>query len=663
MLRAPSLAQRIDATGKPDLVDGPGLPDSGIAVVSSRSHRSRAGAQRLPISSKRALKYLASCLGFVLAASWAVSLAAQVSVLTSHNDNTRTGLNASEAILTPVNVNSNGFGRIFAQPVDGPIYAQPLLVPNVAVPGNGTHNAVIVATQHDSVYAFDADSNAGSNSTPLWHASFINPAAGITAVPSGDAAYPSGDCQTFLGEIGIVGTPVIDPSSDTLFVVARTKEPAAPPSDLTLVQRQRLHALDITTGAERPQSPVVIDASVPGTGDGSSGGLVPFNPAREMQRPALLLSGGVVYIAWASYCDINPYHGWIIGYDAQTLQQVSVFNATPNGSAGGIWMAGAGPAAAADGSIYCVTGNGTFDTNANPRDFGDSFVKLTSGLALSDFFTPHNQASLEAQDADLGSGGALLLPYSVGSPAHPRLVVGGGKEGKIYLLDRDNLGRFNPVSDVGVLQTLPLSSPLFGLPAYFNYRLYFQGVGGPLQAFVISNAQMTGPVSQSTDQAVFRGATPSISANGATNGIAWQVAASPAGAWRATLRAYDAADLSHRLYDSYSSTLVGAPDGISYVKFVVPTIANGKVYVGTIESLAVFGLRSIIWSITWDRASAAVQVLFSGPTDMNNVLQASEDFIQWTDLGPGTPTGSGTFRYIDPVNRSHPARFYRVRSG
>jgi hypothetical protein len=622
----------------------------------------KAPASRLASAAR--VKCVVHYLAFGLAAFWANSSGAQVSVLTWHNDNARTGLNANETILTPANVNSNGFGKVFAQPVDGPIYAQPLYVPNLTISNKGIHNTVIVATQHDSVYAFDADSDAGTNQTPLWHTSFINPAAGITAVPSGDAAYPNGDCQTFLGEIGIVGTPVIDAASGTLYVVARTKEPLAPPYDLTLVQMQRLHALDITSGAERPCSPVVIAAFAPGTGDGASGGYVHFNPARELQRSALLLSGGIVYIAWASYCDINPYHGWIIGYDAQRLQQVAVLNDTPNGSEGGIWMSGAGPAAAPDGSIYCVTGNGTFATNASPQDFGDSFLRLTPGLALSDYFTPHDQASLAAQDADLGSGGALVLPDSAGSLAHPFLVVGCGKEGKIYLLDRENLGRFNPASDIGALQTVALNAPLFGLPAFYNNRLYFQGVGTALKAFGISNARLDAtPVSQSTDQAVFRGATPSISANGIGDGIVWQVAAAPAGGWRATLRAYDAGDLSQRLYDSYSGVQVGAPDGISYVKFVVPTIANGKVYVGTIESLAVFGLRSIIWSIAWDRASGTIRVVFSGPASMNNVLQVSDDLMQWTDLGPGTSAGGGTFQYTQELDTTTArVRFYKVRS-
>ncbi len=586
---------------------------------------------------------------------------AQTSVWTAHNDNARSGLNAVETALTHTNVNANGFGQIFSQPVDGPVYAQPLVVAGVAIPNQGTHNVVFVATMHDSVYAFDADSAAGSNAPALWHASFINPAAGITAPLTTDAVdYPYQDCQTFAGEIGVVGTPVIDTNSGTLFVVARTKEPLPPPNSQVLTQVQRLHALDLSTGAERPNSPVVIAASVPGTGDGSSGGVASFNPARELQRSALLLSGGVVYIAWASYCDHDPYHGWIIGYDAQTLQQTGVFNDTPNGSEGGIWMSGGGPAAAPDGTIYCLTGNGTFDAGGTPQDFGDSFLKLNANLTLADYFTPYDQASLAAADQDLGSGGAVLLPDTAGSLAHPHLVIGCGKEGKIYLVDRDNLGHFNPTADSEIVQGVILGATVFGLPALFNHQIYFQGVGLPLKAFAISNAVINPtPVSQTTDTVTFRGATPSISANGTNNGIVWELGPAPA-LGVAGLRAYNADNLNAKLYDSYLSWQAGAPDRITFVKFALPTIANGKVYVGTTNSLAVFGLRSRIWSVTRDTVPSAIHIVFSGPDGRTNLLQASADLVHWTDLGPGTPTGTGTFSYSEPISGAVPTRFYRV---
>ena len=600
----------------------------------------------------------------ILALFFAASqLEAQVNVLTSHNDNARTGLNPNETVLAPANVNMSGFGQIFSQPVDGQVYAQPLYVSKVAIPNKGTHNVVFVATMHDSVYAFDADSNSGSNAPPLWHTSFINPAAGVIVPQAIDAAGGSGDCGTFSGDVGIIGTPVIDITNGTLYVVARTKEPSPPPNG-PIVQVQRLHALDITTGNERPNSPIAVTATVSGTGDGGTS--VSFNPVRELQRSALLLAAGIVYVSWASYCDNPPYHGWIIGYDAQTLQPVGIFNDTPNGSEGGIWMAGAGPAEAADGTIYCLTGNGTFDTTANPKNFGDSFIKLTpgAGLAVTDYFTPSDQANLEAADLDLGSGGALVLPDAVGSAQHPHLVVGCGKEGKVYLLDRDNLGHFNSAGDTQIIQTVNLpgatgSELVFGLPAFFNGRIYYQGVDLPLKAFAISNALINPtPVSQSADTVTFRGATPSISAHGATNGIAWELAPTPT-LGVTGLRAYNAENLAQKIYDSYTSWLAGAPDRISFVKFVVPTIANGKVYVGTTSALAVFGLRTRIWSIT--RNSGTVQVVFSGPSDRSNILQASPDLVTWTDLGPGTATGSGTFSYSESLGLNTPTRFYRLK--
>jgi hypothetical protein len=590
-------------------------------------------------------------------------LMAQVSVLTSHNDNSRTGLNTNEVALTRSNVNMYGFGKLFAQPVDGPIYTQPLYVPNLAIPGKGVHNVVYVATEHDSVYAFDADTISGSNSIPLWHRSFINPAQRITAVPAGDAAYPRSDCQTFVGEIGITGTPVIDAASGTMYLVARTKEPNATNSQ-SFVQVQRLHALDILTGQDKPNSPVVVGASVPGTAADNVGGILYFDPVREVQRCALLLLNGGVYIAWTSYCDYDPYHGWILGYDAQTLQQVAVFNNTPNGGRGGIWMGGGGLAAASDGTVYCTTGNGTFDPTGIPQDFGDSFLKLgtSPGLSLLDYFTPANEASLAAADEDLGSGGAILLPDDVGSTAHPHLVTGAGKQGIIYLLDRDNLGHYNSAGDSQIIQEASVGGTVFGMPGYFNKRVYFQVAGQQLKAFSISNAVLSSaPVSQSLDAEpfFFRGSSPCITANGKSNGIVWELVVTTSFGVTA-LRAYNSDDLSQKLYDSWLSWRAGLPDRISYIKFAVPTIANGKVYVGTDGALAVFGLRTYFWSAIHDTAAGAVRLVFSGPTGMPNTLQVSEDLAHWTDLGNGTPTGTGTFSYNDPIVPGTPHRFYRV---
>ena len=580
--------------------------------------------------------------------------------MTQHNDNARTGLNANESLLTPTTVNTNYFGKLFSQTVDGPVYAQPLYQANVSITNKGTHNVVFVATQHDSVYAFDADNKDGDNASALWHTSFINPAAGITAVSvaSGDVGP---DCLTFVGEIGIVGTPVIDSASGTLYVVARTKEPLPPPNNTTYVQVQRLHALDVTSGLERSNSPVIMAASVPGTGDGSSGGIVSFNAARELQRSALLLDSGIVYIAYASYCDNPPYHGWIFAYDSRLLAQLGVFNTAPNGSHGGIWMAGAGLAADSNGAIYCITGDGTFDTTLTPTNFGDSFIKLQgTNLALLDYFTPWDQASLNAGDVDLGSGGALLLPDSVGSANHPHLLVGAGKDGRVFLLDRDNMGHFNPANDNQIVQEFSLHATLFGLHAFLNNRLYVQNVGQPLKAFGFANGQInTTPLSQSSDTVSFRGATPSISANGLTNGIVWLLAPTPT-AGITTLRAYDANNLSLKFYDSYTTMPANSSNQLTFVKFAVPTIANGKVYVGGTTSVSVLGLRAIILSITRDRFSGVVSLVFISPRGAAAVVQVSEDLVHWTDLGPGTPTGDGTFTLADTQAPGRPTRFYRL---
>jgi hypothetical protein len=585
--------------------------------------------------------------------------------LTCHTDNGRTGLNPNEKMLSPTSVNSNSFGKLFSLPVDGEVYAQPLYVSNLLIPNKGTHNVVFVATQHDSVYAFDADSNAGSNAPPLWQRSFINPAAGITTVAAAEGAAGP-DCRTFIGEIGIVGTPAIDAASQTLYVVARTKEPLPPPNNQTFVQVQRLHALDLGTGNERSNSPVVITASVPGTGAGSVGGMVPFRPSQELQRPGLLLAGGVVYLSWCSYCDIDPYPGWVIAYDAQTLQQVAVFNTTPNATRGGIWMGGAGLAADPAGDLYCVTGNGTFDTVGVPQNFGDSFLRLTrsNNLVVKDYFTPFNQATMDSLDEDLGSSGSLVLPDSVGSAAHPHLLVGCSKLGKLYLIDRDNMGHFNPANDSQIVQVFQFFSNqqggphFFGAPAFFKDRLYLQGVGEYLKAFAFTNGLLqTNPLSQATEVLGFRGATPSISADGLTNGIVWQLA--PTASVNPSFRAYDAEDLSKKLYDSYLNSQAGFPDVLSYVKFVVPTIANGKVYLGTRDSVAVFGLYSKIKSIVRNPLSGAVTLIFTGPPTTK--VQVSEDLVLWADLGPGSAIGTGTFTYTDSLASGRAGRFYRLR--
>ncbi len=316
-----------------------------------------------------------------------IPAAAQINVLTYQYGNTRAGANFYESTLNKTNVNSTAFGKLFAYPVDGYISGQPLYVTSVAIPSKGTHNVVYVATEHDSVYAFDADSPSGVNNAPLWQTSFLNAANGVTTVPYADTG-----CNQIVPELGITSTPVIDLPSRTIFVVAMTKET----SGATASWVQRLHALDMTTGAEKPNSPVVIQATYPGTGEGGS--TLTFNPKNYKQRPGLLLLNGTVYTAWSSHCDIGAYHGWLIAYDAQTLNQGAVYNNTPNGNEGSFWAGGAAPAVDSSGNIYLVSGNGTVDPTGKGPDLGESYIKLatTSGLSVADYFIPFNYSSLDA---------------------------------------------------------------------------------------------------------------------------------------------------------------------------------------------------------------------------------------------------------------------------
>lgn len=486
-----------------------------------------------------------------------------VSVLTYHNDLARTGQNLNETLLTPASVSSGQFGRLFSYPVDGQVYAQPLYMPGVVIPGQGIHNVIFVATEHDSVYAFDADNYLAA---PLWHVSFLNPAQGVTAASAADL-----ECASITPEVGITGTPVIDPASGTLYVVAMT-EPSSENFE------HQIHALDITTGAEKTGSPVEIQASVPGLGDGIT--TVQFKPWLYKQRAGLLLLNGVVYTAWASHCDDGNYHGWIIGYNAGTLQQVAVYTDTPNWYAGAFWQGGAAPAADTNGNIYAVAANGTFDANTGGSDLAESILKFSTGngLSVADYFTPYDADEMSEKDIDLGSSGALLLPDGTGSSAHPNLLVSGSKAGSVYLVDRDNLGHFQPEGNGQIVQSLVGAvGPLFGIPVYFNNTVYFSAAQDQLKAFALQNGLLsTSPVSASSLTFAAQGSVPSISANGAGNGILWTI--DPA----ALLRAYDAGDLSDQLYQGAVS---------SSVKFATPTIANGRVYVGTLNTLDVFGLQ------------------------------------------------------------------------
>jgi len=500
----------------------------------------------------------------------------QINVLTYHNDLARTGQNLNETLLTPTTVSATQFGKLFGHAVDGQVYGQPLYLAGVSIAGKGRHNVVYVVTEHDSVYAFDADSGSGANATPLWQVSFLT-SPSVTTVKASEIG-----CGQVTPEIGITATPVIDVNSGTIYIVAMTKEPVGGVMDFV----QRIHALDIGSGAEKPGSPVVVQASIPGSslaeGDGAT---VTFRPRNYKERTGLLLLNGTLYTTWASHCDIKPYHGWILGYDAATLARTIVYNVTPNapetasdplGDGSSFWNAGAAPAADDAGNIYILSANGTFDP-AN-QNYGNCFLRLApSGgtLTTADYFAPFNQSALNGADLDIGSSGAVLLPDAVGSVAHPHLMVSAGKEGRIYLLDRDTLGH-QSAADINAVQTLPgaTGGALFGIPAYWNGNVYFSAVSSRMKAFSIAGAHLsTGATSQAPESFGYPGSTPTISANGATNGIVWALEAA------GVLRAYNALNLTSEIYNTSTNAGRDALDG--YVKYSSPTITNGRVYAGT----------------------------------------------------------------------------------
>jgi chitodextrinase len=530
-------------------------------------------------------------------ASASIAVTDLTGVTTYHNDLSRDGANTHEFALATATVKTATFGKLFSCTVDGAIYAQPLWIPNLIV-NTAKHNVIFVATQHNGLYAFDADA---SPCVTLWHANLIDPAHGGT---SGETSVPSGTANGLLGngygdikpEVGVTGTPVIDPAANILYVVSKSVNGSSQ-------FFQRLHALDLTTGNEKlnGNAPVLISASVPGDGDGSSNGNVAFDPRNENQRAGLALVNGVVYISWASHEDHDPYHGWIIGYNAAALAPApgAVFNTTPNHvgtvsySRGGIWMGGGAPAADSSNNLYFITGNGTYDGISN---FGDSIMRVGTsgglGTANADWFTPNNQASLDANDTDLGSGGAVVL-IDLPAPAPvPHLLIGGGKEGTLYLLDRTNLGHFTP-NNGGTVQFFPASTAIFATPAFWQNKLYYAADGDRLKAFTLDPARGLftptagpSPSSESSNVFGFPGATPSISSNAATSGVVWAIDSSQfctnqsLACGPAVLHAYDAATLTNELWNS--SLAAGNRDQAgNAVKFTVPTIANGKVYIGT----------------------------------------------------------------------------------
>ncbi len=500
-------------------------------------------------------------------------------VLTFHNDNPRTGQNLNETILTPGNVKAASFGKLFVISTDGKVDAQPLYLPNVNTPNHGTHNILYVASEHGTVYGLDADTGS-----VVWQ---------ISTLLSGEKTSDDHNCSQVTPEIGVTATPVIDSSAGphgTIYVVAMSKDSSG-------TYHQRLHALDVTTGAEQFGGPQEIQATSPGNGDNSSGGSVVFAPGQYEERAGVLLVNGIVYTAWTSHCDHRPYTGWVIGYDQSTLAQVSVLNVTPNGSEGAIWMAGSGPAADTGGNIYLLDANGVFDTTLDARgfpnqgDFGNAFLKISTTnkqLAVADYFEMFNQAAENDSDQDLGSGGALVLPDFTDSTGKVRhLAVGAGKDKNIYVVDRDAMGGFNTNSN-NIYQQVSgaLSGSVFSMPAYFNDTVYYGAVKDRIKAFAISQARLaTAPSSRTSHSFPYPGTTPSISANGTSNAILWAAENDDP----AVLHAYDATNLATELYNSSQ-----APDSRDELsegnKFIVPTVVNGKVYVGTINGVGVFGL-------------------------------------------------------------------------
>lgn len=532
-------------------------------------------------------------------ASAQISVTDLPGVFTHHYDLSRDGVNPREYALTTATVNENTFGKLFSCQVDGAASTQPLWVPGQTING-GIHNVVFIATQHDSLYAFDADM---SPCQELWHADLVDAAHGGTMgempVTWSDVGLGTKDIYP---EIGVVGTPVIDPISGTLYVVSKS-ESSGP------VFHQRLHAVDLATGNEKFNAPVNINATISGTGDGSTGGMLSFDPRNENQRSALALVNGIVYVCWASHEDKSPYHGWMLGYNASNVQQqVSVLNTSPNGGLSGIWMSGAAPASDVSGSLYLTTGNGTFDgsqVNFPNNDYGDSLLKVsaTNGTEILDYFTPDDQSFLSLGDLDLGSGGVLLLPDQIEGPfVHLALV--GGKGGVLYLVDRDNLGHYLPSGNSQIVQSFTAENGLFGVPAFWQNTLYVTGAtqsrSDYFRAFSYSPAIgqfNVNPTSVSLHSFPFPGAIPVVSASGNTNGIVWVVDSgcfgvpSPCGNTPspAVLYAYDAANLGRELWDSSqapSSRDLAGPA----VKFSVPTVANGKVYLGTQGEIDAYGL-------------------------------------------------------------------------
>jgi outer membrane protein assembly factor BamB len=511
----------------------------------------------------------------VLTVTSAIPAPAGTDVLTYKNDLNRSGQNLTESTLTLANVTSSTFGLLRSLPVDGKVDAQPLYLSQLTISG-AAHNAVFVATEHDSVYAFDSDTG-----TVLWH---------VTLLGTGESLSDSRGCNQVVPEIGITSTPVIDRHAGahgTIFVVAMSK-------DASSNYHQRLHALDVTTGAELLNGPMEVAATFP-----SNGGSTSFSAGQYEERAALLLMNGTIYTSWTSHCDIAPYTGWVIAFAESTLARTAVLNVAPNSGAGpAIWMSGGGPAADSAGNIYLLTANGAFETTLNSsgfpnmQDYGNSFLRISTAggtLSIADYFTMYNEVAESAADQDLGSGGAMLLPDLMDSTSTVRhLVVGAGKDGNIYVVNRDSMGKFNSTDNSQIWQQVSggVPSGIFSTPAYFNGTVYYGDVGSTLKAFKVTSAKLAAtPQSQSSTQFASPGTAPSVSANGTSNAIVWaHENANPA-----VLHAFDAANLAQEIYNSNQAPGNRDQFGAGN-KFITPTVADGKVFVGTTTGVGVFGL-------------------------------------------------------------------------
>jgi len=584
-------------------------------------------------------------LVFLAIAALGLSCAsAQVNVTTQHNDIGRTGQNLSETVLNTSNVNATSFGKLFALKVDGQVYAQPLYMSGITVSG-ATHNVVFIATENDSVYAFDADSNTGTNANPLWKASMLTTAhgaaTGATTVPSSTVGYD------ITPQIGITGTPVIDPTTGTLYVVGKTVE------NTKVIQR--LHALDITTGAEKFGGPVALTGTAAGYGSGSVNGIITFDQTWENNRPGLLLLNGIVYIGFAAHGDNGPWHGWILGYNASTLKQTGAFCSSPSGLGAGFWSSGNGlpadqvdPVNKAFGRIIIPTGNGDYTATKpynNTMDYGDSHLvlDLTNGVpTISDEFTTYKQADLNAEDGDIGSGGLMVIPTQM-TGSVPHLAVQTGKQGWMYLLNRDNMGGYSTTSDT-IVQEQQFAVGNVGAwstPAYWNNTVYYWGEDDTLKAFKLTNGLLSTTPTKATEQYGYPGATPSISANGASQGIVWTIDSEAyTNSGPSVLQAHDASNVATTLYSS--TTNAGRDTAGAAVKFAVPTIANGKVYVGTSGEVDVYGLLAGISQTNAPLISPASQS-FTGSVTVTITDVTPGATIYYTTDGTAATTSSPVY--------------------